>query len=171
MVTKALVLRDFESASLVKQLGQRLEFASSLSTEGDEFRKNATLAYLVAGKLEKVVNIWIEEMSSEEEHALHQVQDSGSDAVSISSSRYSAHAHTFQTFIEKITTFRSATNYVGTGLHPQVQADAAEERPYRLAGLYNRYFEYADLLATQGSHFVTKSMTDVMETAKFCASN
>ena len=137
MVTKALVLRDFESASLVKQLGQQLEFASSLSTEGDEFRKNATLAYLVAGKLEKVVNIWIEEMSSEEEHALHQVQDSGSDAVSVSSSRYSAHPHALQTFIEKITTFRSATNYVNTGLHPKIQADAAEEGSYRLAGLYN----------------------------------
>ena len=161
-----------EFAGLAEQLGQQLEFAGSLRRDagGNEFRKNATLMYLAAGKLEKVVNIWIVEMS-EEKHALLLVQDSGSDAVSISSSRYSAHAHTFQTFIEKITTFRSATNYVGTGLHPQVQADAAEERPYRLAGLYNRYFEYADLLATQGSHFVTKSMTDVMETAKFCASN
>ena len=117
----------------MEQLGQRLEFAR----EGDEFRKNATLAYLIAGKLQKVVNIWIEEMSSEEEHALHQVQDSGSDTVSISSSRYSAHPHVLQTFIEKITTFRSATNYIGTGLHPQVQADAAEERSYRSAGLYN----------------------------------
>ena len=89
-------------------------------------------------------------MSSEEEHALHQVQDSGSDAVSVSSSRYSAHPHALQTFIEKITTFRSATNYVNTVLHPKIQADAAEEKSYRLAGLYDRYFEYADLLATQG---------------------
>ena len=88
-------------------------------TNGDEFRKNATLAYLAARKLEKVVNIWIEEMS-EEEHALLQVQDSGSDAASISSSHYSAHAHALQTFIEKITIFRSATNYVDTDLQPQV---------------------------------------------------
>ena len=77
-----------EFAGLTEQLGQRLEFAGSLrrGAEGDEFRKNATLTYLAAGKLEKVVNIWIEEMS-EEEHALLQVQDSGSDAASISSSR------------------------------------------------------------------------------------
>ena len=121
----------------MKQLSQWLEFASSLSMEGDEFRKNTTLAYLVAGKLEKVINIWIEEMSSEEEHALLLVQDSGSDTVSISSSHYSAHLHTLQTFIEKITTFCSVTNYVDTGLHPKVQADAAEEGSYRLAGLYN----------------------------------
>ena len=127
-----------EFAGLTEQLGQRLEFAGSLrrGAEGDEFRKNATLMYLMAGKLKKVVNIWIEEMSSEEEHALHQVQDTGSDAVSVSSSRYSAHPHALQTFIEKITTFRSATNYVDTGLHPKVQADAAEEGSYRLVGLY-----------------------------------
>ena len=126
-----------EFAGLAEQLGQRLEFAGSLrrGAEGDEFRKNTTLMYLAAGKLEKVVNIWIEEMS-EEEHALHQVQDSGSDAVSISSSRYSAHPHALQTFIEKITTFHSAMNYINTGLHPKVQADAAEKGSYRLVGLY-----------------------------------
>ena len=55
-------------------------------TNGDEFRENATLAYLAARKLEKVMNIWIEEMSGEE-HVLFQVQDSGSDTTSISSSR------------------------------------------------------------------------------------
>ena len=49
-------------------------------TNGDEFRKNATLAYLAARKLEKVVNIWIEEMSGEE-HGLFQVQDSGFDTA------------------------------------------------------------------------------------------
>ena len=110
-----------EFAGLTEQLGQRLEFAGSLrrGAEGDEFRKNATLTYLAAGRLEKVVNIWIEEMS-EEEHALLQVQDSGSDAASISSSHYSAHAHALQTFIEKITIFCSATNYVDTDLQPQV---------------------------------------------------
>ena len=110
-----------EFAGLAEQLGQRLEFAGSLrrGTEGDEFRKNATLTYLTAGKLEKVVNIWIEEISKEE-HALLQVQDSGSDTASISSSHYSAHTHALQTFIEKITIFRSATNYVDTDLQPQV---------------------------------------------------
>ena len=64
-----------EFAGLTEQLGQQLEFTSSLrrGAEGNEFRKNATLTYLMAGKLKKVVNIWIEEMSSKEEHTLHQV--------------------------------------------------------------------------------------------------
>ena len=98
----------------------------------------------MARKLEKVVNIWIEEMLSKEEHTLHPVQDSGSDVVSISSSYYSAHAHALQTFIEKITTFCSVTNHANTGLYPKVQADTAEEGLYRLAGLYT-----TDILSMQ----------------------
>ena len=56
----------------------------------------------------------------------------------------------FETFIEKITIFRSVANYVETDHQPQVQADTAEEKSYGLAGLYDRYLEYADLLVTQG---------------------
>ena len=49
-----------EFANLAKQLGQRLEFQASLA---EELRKEATLAYVAAGRLEKVVNIWIMEMT------------------------------------------------------------------------------------------------------------
>ena len=73
---------------------------------------------------------------SEEEHAPLQVQDTGFDMASILSSHCPAHTHVLQTFIEKITTFHSAMNYVNTGLHPKVQADAAEKGSYRLVGLY-----------------------------------
>src|SRR5258708_5494006 len=62
-----------EFASLAEQLGQRLEFQSQLfkPLEGEEhrsreLRKNAVLCYLVAGKLEKLVNIWVEELSQDE---------------------------------------------------------------------------------------------------------
>ena len=44
----------------------RVRRRSKKGTEGDEFGKNVTITYLVARKLEKVVNIWIEEMSEEE---------------------------------------------------------------------------------------------------------
>ena len=58
--------------------------------------------------------------------------------------------HVLLTFIKKITVFCSVMNYIETDHQPQVQADTAEEKSYRLAGLYDRYLEYADLLATQG---------------------
>ena len=51
------------------QLGQRLKFQASLanveSNGFEELRKEATLAYVAAGRLEKVVNIWIMEMTKE----------------------------------------------------------------------------------------------------------
>lgn len=80
-------------AGLAEQLGQQLEFTSSLKRgrEGDELRMNATLTYLATRKLEKVVNIFRMEGMSEEEHSLLQVQDSVSDMASISLSCYSGH--------------------------------------------------------------------------------
>lgn len=135
-----------EFANLAEQLGQRLEFQASLIKGTDpagaeEFRKNATLTYLAAGRLEKVVNIWIEEMTEEERRLLEGYDDK-------SSSRYSAHVRALQTFMEKVAVFRGATKYVDADL--KVTPDPSGVRTYRLASLYERYFEYADLLAIQG---------------------
>ncbi|KAH8116058.1 WD40 repeat-like protein [Phellopilus nigrolimitatus] len=135
-----------EFANLAEQLGQRLEFNASMTKSAEalgaeELRKNATLTYLAAGRLEKVVNIWTEEMAEEEGRLLD-----GADEKS--SLRYSAHAHALQTFMEKVTIFRSANNYADADL--KVTPDPSAVRTYKLSNLYERYFEYADLLATQG---------------------
>ncbi|KAH9932332.1 uncharacterized protein B0H18DRAFT_1137560 [Fomitopsis serialis] len=128
-----------EFSSLAEQLGQRLEFQSSVAKasgapdaedKATEFRRNATLTYLAAGRLERLVNIWIEDLAEDEHHL---VQDE-----SLQGSRYTAHAHALQTFIEKVTVFRKSSG-------EDVDAVA-----YKLSGLYDRYFEYADLLAAQG---------------------
>ncbi|KAI0784083.1 hypothetical protein C8Q75DRAFT_781234 [Abortiporus biennis] len=142
-----------EFSSLAEQLGQRLEFQSSVAKTVDisdanvpaaELRNNATLTYLAAGKLERLVNIWIEELA-EEEKAL------AADVEHADDSRYTAHASALQTFIEKVTIFRKAINYVDSDLEVKgLSAEEAEARSYKLSGLYDRYFEYADLLATQG---------------------
>ncbi|GJE96308.1 WD40 repeat domain-containing protein [Phanerochaete sordida] len=138
-------------ANLAEQLGQRLEFQASLakaSSAADaaerslEFRKNATLTYLAAGRLERLVNIWIEELAEEEAGLL---QDE-----SLHGSRYTAHAYALQTFIEKVTVFRKAIKYEDTDLAQHASPEEEEARTYKLAALYDRYFEYADLLAAQG---------------------
>lgn len=135
-----------EFARLTEQLGQRLEFNSNMTKSAEvasskELRKHATLTYLAAGGLEKVVNIWIEEMAEEEDRLLADCEDKNG-------SRYSAHAHALQTFMEKVMIFRSATNFVDEDLKVKPDPDAL--RTYKLASLYERYYEYADLLATQG---------------------
>ncbi|KAK7685054.1 hypothetical protein QCA50_011891 [Cerrena zonata] len=141
-----------EFSGLAEQLGQRLEYQASLAKRSNsldaqekakDFRKNATLTYLAAGKLERLVNIWIEELTEEERILL-------ADKELLHGSRYTAHALALQTFIEKVTVFRSAISYEDPDLHLKATSEEAEARTYKLSGLYDRYFEYADLLAAQG---------------------
>lgn len=143
--------KDSDFPNLADQLGQRLQHRSSVLSNSDSpeakvssktARGDATLCYLAARKLEKVVSIWIDEMREEE------------DTTNESNlTRYSAHAHALQSFIEKVAVFNAATGYVDDDLaHPTESAAAAEQgaRTYKLSGLYDRFYEYADLLATQG---------------------
>ncbi|KAF8485415.1 hypothetical protein JB92DRAFT_3131473 [Gautieria morchelliformis] len=141
-----------EFPALAEQLGQRLEFQGNLikvsavddsAEKSLEFRKHATLCYLAATKLEKIVNVWVDEMREEEESLQRNTEELPDDA-----SRYSTHAQALQTFIEKVTVFRSATDYVDVDLK-QTPEDA-DAKSYKLAALYDRYFEYTDLLASQG---------------------
>lgn len=67
--------------------------------------------------------------------------------------RYTAHSQALQSFIEKVTVFRSATGYVDTELAQPTTSEVIAEtgaRSYKLATLYDKYHEYAELLAAQG---------------------
>ncbi|KAJ3805552.1 hypothetical protein F5876DRAFT_51675 [Lentinula aff. lateritia] len=140
-----------EFPGLAEQLGRRLEFQYTISKSSNnpevsykavEYRKYATLTYLAAARLERLVNIWSEELSEEEASlALDESLPGGS--------QYTAHAHALQTFIEKVTVFRSATKYTDADL-ASLNAAEADVETYKLSVLYDRYFEYADLLASQG---------------------
>lgn len=138
-----------EFSGLAEQLGSRLEFQFTVSRGSEDesakaaasgYRRNATLTYLAAARLERLVGIWIDEMA-EEEKALLRAED-----VAGGGSRYSAHAHALQTFIEKVVVFRAATRYEDSDLGQRTTG----AETYKLAGLYDRYFEYAELLTTQG---------------------
>ena len=134
--------KDAEFNNLADQLGQRLQFKAHTNSDkaaSRAARQDATLCYLAARKLEKVVAIWSEEMKEEED--------------SVNTTRYTAHALALQSFIEKVAVFIVATNYVDQDLqNPTESREAAEAgaRTYKLASLYDRYYEYADLLAMQG---------------------
>lgn len=153
--------KEDEFNSLAEQLGLRIEFqyrvaagtggAHISADKAGEWRKNALLCYLAAGKLDKVVNIWVDELKEEEEAAVSSMEVEGGKGQS--ASRYSAHATALQTFMEKIAVFKSATGYVDSDLAQPTQSREAVQaaaRTYSLAALYDRYYEYADLLATQG---------------------
>ncbi|SCZ91351.1 BZ3500_MvSof-1268-A1-R1_Chr1-2g01353 [Microbotryum saponariae] len=149
-----------EFPSLCEQLGQRLEYQydtvkdSSPSTAATELRKNAILCYLAAGKLEKVVGIWVQQMEEDEQASRAQNGAHGG------AQRYEAHAKALSAFVEKVSVFQQAVDYVDTDLH--VQSAEPGRRVYKLAELYERYVEYAELLAAQGlSHIALKYIVQV----------
>ena len=135
-----------EFSTLTEQLGKRLEYEFTLAQgsddqEAESYRENATLTYLAAARLERLVSIWADELAEEEKARV-------SNEKYQNGSSYSAHAHALQTFVEKVTVFRAATNYKDEAL----TSTNGNELPqtFKLAILYDRYFEYADLLCTQG---------------------
>ncbi|KAG5653852.1 hypothetical protein H0H81_009931 [Sphagnurus paluster] len=139
-----------EFYGLAEELGRRLEFqftvaASSENPEVKEgardYRQNATLTYLAAARLERLVNIWIDELAEEEKRLV-------TDETHPLGSQFSAHTQALQSFVEKVTVFRSATKYEDEDLNSA--ASSTEAKEFKLASLYNRYLEYADLLTTQG---------------------
>ncbi|KIK00412.1 hypothetical protein K443DRAFT_679209 [Laccaria amethystina LaAM-08-1] len=139
-----------EFPGLAEQLGSRLEFQFTVAKSSNDpervadaipYRKNATLTYLAASRLERLVNIWAEELLEEEKGLVSEEK---------SNSYFSAHAHSLQTFVEKVTVFRSATKYKDEDLTQTGSGVDESVKIYKLAQLYDRYFEYANLLSSQG---------------------
>ncbi|CAI2182159.1 8380_t:CDS:10 [Funneliformis geosporum] len=145
--------RSEDFGGLCNALGQRLEQESGADSndksKGAEFRKNAVLCYLAAGNLENVVKIWISEQEEEEQAEL---KDANQDDTKSSSSRYSFHAKTLQSLIEKVTVFRKAIDYVDSDLVQNLDDNTTESnnRMFKLAKLYDKYAEYVEILVAQG---------------------
>lgn len=153
-----IIICTFASADefpgLAEQLGTRLQFQSTLAkssedpdirARADVFRRNATLSYLASARLERLVNIWLEELAEEEQS----LAKNGSGEVG---SPYSARACALQSLVEKVSIFRSATKYEDDQLASAtaLETETVNAKTYKLASLYELYFEYADILSNQG---------------------
>ncbi|KAF9191753.1 protein transport protein S31 [Haplosporangium sp. Z 767] len=138
--------RPDEFGKLCESLGNRLEqlWASKVQAglPADDIRSNTVLCYLAAGNLERVVSIWIKEQ--EEENACNGYTPSGSE--------YERNALSLQAFIEKVTVFRKAIDYVDVAIAGNPNEDQPEEQDnrHKLAALYDKYTEYAEIMAAQG---------------------
>ncbi|KAI1489152.1 hypothetical protein F5X96DRAFT_27788 [Biscogniauxia mediterranea] len=127
-----------EFPDLCEALGDRILESGS--------RKDASFCYLVGSKLEKVVDIWIAELEETEKAGLAEASDS----------TFSVHARTLQQFIEKVTVFRHVTKFQDgeTGLLSG----------WKLAALYDKYVEYADIVAAHGQLNVARKYLDLLPT-------
>lgn len=127
MATLCTFADENDFPDLCEALGDRLE-------EAQTTRKNASFCYLAGSKLDKVIPIWIAEMTETETTRVEDASDE---------SAFSIHVQSLQSFIEKVSIFRRATHY-------EDKAERGGDSDWKLASLYSKYAEYADVVAAHG---------------------
>ena len=135
---------DSEFPDLIEALGDRLE-EECRSKDESGLRQAALLCYLGGSKLHKVVGIWIGELHEAEKADL-QAESEGST--------FSVHARSLQNFIEKVSVFREAVKFVDN--------ERALSSGWKLSPLYEKYCEYADVVASHGQLAVAGKYLDLL---------
>ncbi|KAI9770743.1 MAG: protein transport protein S31 [Geoglossum simile] len=145
MATLCTYADPSEFPDLCEALGDRLEENVKEQSSNTSTRKDASFCYLAGSRLEKVVAIWIEELQENEQSGL---QSTSAD------SSFSIHARSLQDFIEKVTIFRKVTSF----------EDRERDLPsgWKLASLYDKYTEYADVVAAHGHLNVAEKYLDLV---------
>ncbi|KAM0669071.1 hypothetical protein ACQRIU_002633 [Beauveria bassiana] len=128
-----------ETMAIICTFSDPTDFSDLCEAIGDRIqesgeRKDASFCYLVGSKLEKVVSIWTAE--------LEEAEQAGTKDPSSQDSTFSVHARTLQQFIEKVTVFRQVSKFIDN--------ETNETAGWKLAALYDKYTEYADILAGHG---------------------
>ncbi|KAK4251692.1 hypothetical protein C7999DRAFT_27769 [Corynascus novoguineensis] len=139
MVTLCTFADPSEFPDLCEALGDRIYEAGP--------RKDASFCYLVGSKLEKVVDIWIAELEEAEQAGLKEASND---------STFSIHARSLQHFIEKVTVFRHVTKFADN------EKNLSEG--WKLASLYDKYTQYADIVAGHGQLAVAQRYLDLLPT-------
>lgn len=134
-----------EFPDLCEALGDRLDEQMRLESSDSNLRKDASFCYLAGSKLEKVVSIWIAEL---EENEGARLQETSND------SSFSVHARLLQNFIEKVTIFREVTQYQ--------DSDEGVTSDWKLAPLYAKYTEYADIASAHGQLQIAERYLDLV---------
>ncbi|KAJ5190890.1 Protein transport protein sec31 [Penicillium cinerascens] len=133
-----------EFPDLCDALGDRLE-EQVRNTNDKAARKDASFCFLAGSKLEKVVAIWVEELRENEQRGI----DTDAD-----NSTFSIHVRALQGLIEKVTIFRQVTKFQDT--------ERTKDSDWRLGTLYEKYIEYADVVATHGRLQVAQKYLDLV---------
>lgn len=134
-----------EFPDLCETLGDRLEEQARNNERAGTLRQDASFCYLAGSKLEKVVGIWISELKQREK--------SESEKISNDSS-FGIHARSLQRFVQKVTVFREATKFQ--------DKDLQAKSNWKLSLLYDKYTEYADLLASIGQLRIAEKYLDLL---------
>ncbi|KAK4695111.1 protein transport protein SEC31, partial [Lecanoromycetidae sp. Uapishka_2] len=134
-----------EFPELCEALGDRLEEQTKAEESDNSLLKDASFCYLAGSKLEKVVSIWIAELEEREGAGLQNESKGSSFAI---------HARSLQSFIEKVTIFREVIHYK--------DSDRNAKSDWKLAPLYDKYTEYADIASSHGQLHIAERYLDLL---------
>lgn len=137
LVTLCTYADPTEFPDLCEALGDRIIESGSA--------KDAAFCYVVGSKLEKVITIWIDELEQDEKSG---IEDLSGDST------FSVHAKSLQNFIEKVTVFREVTKYQ--------DSEQSQTSDWKLASLYDKYTEYADIVAAHGHLGIAEKYLDLV---------
>jgi protein transport protein SEC31 len=133
-----------EFPDLCDALGDRLQ--EQIQISGDKSaRKDASFCFLAGSKLEKVVAIWVEELRENEQKVIESNADNSS---------FSVHVRALQGLIEKVTIFRQVTKFQDT--------ERTKDSEWTLSVLYDKYVEYADVVAGHGRLQIAQKYLDLV---------
>lgn len=144
MATLCTYADSKEFPDLCEALGDRLDEDMKTGVGHVGLRKDASFCYLAGSKLEKVVSIWINDLEEQD----------GSRTPKSKDSSFSVYARSLQSFIEKVTVFREAIRYQ--------DCDRGATQDWKLAVLYEKYIEYADLASAHGQLQIAKRYLDLV---------
>ncbi|OGE51451.1 hypothetical protein PENARI_c013G03086 [Penicillium arizonense] len=133
-----------EFPDLCDVLGDRL-LEQVQGAEDKSARKDASFCYLAGSKLEKVVAIWVDELRENEQKGIE---------TNANGSGFSIHVRALQGLIEKVTIFRQVTKFQDT--------ERSKDSEWRLSVLYDKYVEYADVVATHGRLQIAQKYLDLV---------
>ncbi|KAH7321153.1 hypothetical protein B0I35DRAFT_428687 [Stachybotrys elegans] len=139
-----------ETMAVICTFSDPTEFPDLCEALGDRIneqgeRKDASFCYLVGSKLEKVTAIWTAELEEEEQAGMKQSSEASSSTI---------HAKSLHNFIEKISVFRLVTKFQ--------DSEKSLTEGWKLASLYDKYTEYADILAGYGQLQVAQKYLDLL---------
>lgn len=133
-----------EFPDLCDALGDRLQEGIQTS-EDKSARKDASFCFLAGSKLEKVVAIWVDELRENEQKGIENMADTSS---------FSVHVRALQDLIEKVTIFRQVTKFQDN--------ERTKDSNWSLGVLYDKYIEYADVVAGHGRLEIAQRYLDLV---------
>ncbi|KTW27849.1 uncharacterized protein T551_02816 [Pneumocystis jirovecii RU7] len=136
-------------SELCDTLGDRINTEFRSKSADFQIRNQAVLCYLMGTKLDKLINIWVEEFQEKEVSIFKHIETTDNS----NTSPYSMYAKLLQDFIEKITILKKIIN--SNDIEKSIN-------PGTLSLLFKKYNDYANIMASQGNFVLAQKYLSLL---------